>query len=394
MSFHSSIYQNALLHEVAKEKLPILISGAGIAGLALANAINNINAEVEPSHRIPFIIIERDEKSDARNQGYGLTFLPETLAYIKQPNVLPSLKDRVVRLSEGYVTCNHKGELLGLDLKEEESQLKNVISRGEVRNAFLDKVGNEKVLWGTMVTSFEKTEAGMLVHLNSMGEEKTILVANLIAADGVNSKIREQVAKDKTKYLGVIGVYGRLPNSAATEHLKHEFQVDDDKGWRLFSKPYNVENYNWQMFFPWDKAMPILEHKDMLRHIVSKMSDHKWEGKYINLVKDTDPVTMRSGLLYDRDPISQLENDGAVTFIGDSAHPVSPYKGRGANMALQGVQVFTQIAKEAVAAAAKTGKEVDWEEANRLYEARHWPRASKVQTSCRESVMEHHFALR
>lgn len=379
-------------HQVATEKLPILISGAGIAGLALANAINNMNEELEPSQRIPYIIIERDEKSDARNQGYGLTFLPETLAYIKQPNVLPSLSNRVVNLSDGYETRSHTGELISLDFKEDEAQLKNVICRGEVRNAFLDKVGKEKVVWGTMVTSFEKTEAGILVHLMSKGEEKTLLVANLIAADGVNSKIREMVVKDTKHYLGVIGVYGRLPNIAAAEHLKHEFQVDDDKGWRLFSKPYNVENYNWQMFFPWNAKRPILDNTQMLHHIVSKITAQGWDSKYIDLVKDTDPETMRSGLLYDRDPISQLQNAGAVTFVGDSAHPVSPYKGRGANMGLLGVQVFTQIGKEAVTKAAKAGKEVDWAEVNRLYEAKHWPRAGKVQTSCRESVLEHHFA--
>ncbi len=55
-----------------------------------------------------------------------------------------------------------------------------------------------------MVTSFEKTEKGLLVHLLSDGQEKNLLVADLIAADGVNSKIRNIVVKDTKYYLGVV----------------------------------------------------------------------------------------------------------------------------------------------------------------------------------------------
>lgn len=192
--------------------------------------------------------------------------------------------------------------------------------------------------------------------------------------------------------MGVVGIFGRMPNELATEHLKHEFQVDDHRGWRMFSKPYNVENYNWQMYFPWEEKSALPNNKEMLDHIVHELSARAWDSQYIDFVKCTDPETMRCGLLYDRDPLAPLAGQGAVTYIGDAAHPVSPYKGRGANLALWGIQTFTRIAKEAIELSATQNTKVDWEAVNRAYEAKHWPCAGKVQTSCRQSVWEHHFA--
>lgn len=42
----------------------VLISGAGIAGLALAYEFDRL--------KIPFVIVEQDPQANFRNQGYGL----------------------------------------------------------------------------------------------------------------------------------------------------------------------------------------------------------------------------------------------------------------------------------------------------------------------------------
>lgn len=74
----------------------------------------------------------------------------------------------------GYESHNHKAELLSHDLKADKSELKKVIARGEVRNGLLNRVGKEQVQWGTMVTGFEKTAAGMRVKLTCDGQEKSL----------------------------------------------------------------------------------------------------------------------------------------------------------------------------------------------------------------------------
>lgn len=373
--------------EAFNHTLPILISGAGIAGLTLANALNELNISLPPSQQISYILVEREKDPATRNQGYGLSLLHNTVTYIKSIHAVPNIDQRTVRLTKGYEGYNSDGQLLSHDLKTNPIDHKKVMARGEIRESMLEKLGKDKVLWDTRVDTFEKTDRGLKIHLVSNGQSLTLEASNLIAADGVNSPLRNQVAKDKKNYLGVVGVYGCIPNAKATEHLDHEFQVDDFKGWRLFSKPYNVENYNWQMFFPWPEQKPLPSHTDMLKYIVDEITQKGWKSTFIDHLKDTDPTTMRSGLLYDRDPLYPLEDAGPITFMGDAAHPVSPYKGRGANLAVEGVQRFIEITKKSL---LEEGQ-INWSKINREYEAQHWPHAAKIQLSCRESVWMHHF---
>jgi 2-polyprenyl-6-methoxyphenol hydroxylase-like FAD-dependent oxidoreductase len=152
-------------------------------------------------------------------------------------------------------------------------------------------------------------------------------------------------------------------------HLRHEFQVDDEKnGWRIFSKPFDKNFYNWQIYFPWEEEEKLIEATEMLKKITDTFKKNGWNQHYIDLIKDTDPSTMRIGLLYDRDPLDPLTNCGPVTFIGDAAHPLSPYKGRGANLAIQGVRTLSKILEREL----QKGQEIDWVGVNREYESLHW----------------------
>jgi 2-polyprenyl-6-methoxyphenol hydroxylase-like FAD-dependent oxidoreductase len=160
----------------------VLISGAGIAGLAMARAFDHL--------QIPYMILERDDAPFTRNQGYGLTILPETRDYLALPPVLPELNQQFVLMTEGYSSFTHEGVLLSIDLKEE-LFLKNVISRVALREELLNKVSREKVTWGARVTNFEPLEKGFAVQLQTKEGEQSIVVDNIIASDGINSFIRQ-----------------------------------------------------------------------------------------------------------------------------------------------------------------------------------------------------------
>ncbi len=122
----------------SKPKLPILISGAGIAGLALANALSNLNDGLDSSLRVPYIIIERDNNPDSRNQGYGLTIRRKNVAYMTSPNVLPNIHERMVTLTGGYEDHKHNGngKPIQIDLKEDKSKLKKSLRVEKLEMAF------------------------------------------------------------------------------------------------------------------------------------------------------------------------------------------------------------------------------------------------------------------
>src|SRR6185369_3211864 len=55
---------------------PVLISGAGLGGLLLAQSLR--------SHRIPFKLYERDSDSSSRSQGYRLSISVDGLTALEQ----------------------------------------------------------------------------------------------------------------------------------------------------------------------------------------------------------------------------------------------------------------------------------------------------------------------
>ena len=85
----------------------VVIAGGGIAGLALAAAIQSQPVETRPK----VIVLERDPCSEARRQGYGVT-LSETNAALDGLGILDDLRARNTR-SCAHWTFHSTGRVLG-----------------------------------------------------------------------------------------------------------------------------------------------------------------------------------------------------------------------------------------------------------------------------------------
>ena len=85
----------------------VVIAGGGIAGLALAAAIQSQPSETRPK----VIVLERDPCSEARRQGYGVT-LSETNAALDGLGILEDLRARNTR-SCAHWTFHSSGRVLG-----------------------------------------------------------------------------------------------------------------------------------------------------------------------------------------------------------------------------------------------------------------------------------------
>ncbi|MGO4773405.1 FAD-dependent oxidoreductase [Flavobacterium sp. W22_SRS_FK3] len=322
----------------------VAIIGGGIGGMALAVAC---------LHRgIPFTIYERDNDFNARSQGYGLTLQQASKAI--QGLGIFALKEGVI--STRHLVHTPEGKVIGewgtrkwiqSDIKTSSKRTNVHIARQSLRLALLEQLGgNNAVKWGHQLIDFkENKDEGIDLNFQVDGKINSAKADLVVGADGIRSSVRKLLIGDDStplRYLGCIVILGICPLSSLS-YLNNPlldsatvFQTANGNE-RIYIMPYTSDSVMWQLSFP----MPEEEAKTLSAKGPQALKDEacrriQWHAPIPQILSATQ-VSLISGYpVYDRELLKPelLNKSNQITLIGDAAHPMSPFKGQGANQAL------------------------------------------------------------
>jgi salicylate hydroxylase len=352
----------------------ISIVGGGIGGLSAALALQHFGCRVSVF----------EQARELREIGAGVTITPNAMHAL---NFL-GVGERIAKEAgptEAYLIRHFQtGEVIkirasGTDYVERFGAAYHQVHRADLHATLADAVlrnDSSSVFLNHRFESLTQDSSQVVARFTN---GKTIASDVLIGCDGAASKVRACVFGDEAvNYTGQVAFRALLP---------------------MANVPVGISKLPFAMFVGKNRALLHypLRHRTIM-NVVSAAREPRWQEEgwtipatreefanlhsdfhpdALDLIRAISPGTLFKWGLRDREPL-QRYTGGRVTMLGDAAHPMSPFLGQGACIAIEDALVLGR----AFAAAS------NFEEAFGIYENARKERANGVQLASRQQADE------
>jgi 2-polyprenyl-6-methoxyphenol hydroxylase-like FAD-dependent oxidoreductase len=360
----------------------VLIVGAGLGGLCLAQALRKANVAVE--------VFERDASPWDRPQGYrlhidadGVNALRESLpphlfalfeATSMRPLAFTTIIDTELAVLRRMPSDDHGGTSSADHVNVNRATLRQILLSG------LDDICH-------FGAQFERYESGADGVTAFFADGSKVCGDILVGADGIRSAVRKQRAPEaRTMDTGVRAIYGRIPIARARQCLPQHalddvFTVaaDADKvflgiGPVVFPtrpelasatlKPQDdyvvcIVGGRKESFALDDPALRRAGSADLQNLAVAMLRN--WPKNAVAVPASGDPTSFFFVEMFTSVPC-EMSPSSNVALLGDAIHAMTPTLGRGANIALRDAALLGRLVTLAAAG------ELDRLDAMRAYE--------------------------
>lgn len=300
-----------------------IIVGAGIAGLCLAKAFEDLN--------ISYTLYEKADEVRGIGAGFGLASNAmkafEILGY----------EDKIIPLGhmlEDFEIQNWKEKTI---LKADTNRLRKnyntdnfAIHRADLHQFLYQSIDAKNVVVGKKVVDLQQNYEKVILYFDN---ETSVTADFVIAADGIGSSIRQKLLPKSTpKYAGYICWRGVIKDenyntkkSIETWGSNGRFGLTPLKDNQIYcyackNTPLNSEVYQWDLT---DIRRNFAEYSGIIRSTLQKT---KQEDLITTPIMDLEPI---AAYKYNR-----------ILLIGDAAHATTPNMGQGACIAVEDVCVL------------------------------------------------------
>ncbi|KAF2867550.1 hypothetical protein BDV95DRAFT_582364 [Massariosphaeria phaeospora] len=358
----------------------VLIAGAGLSGLFLAQGLRKYNVD--------FQIFEQDPTPDMRSQGYRIKIFPDGVAnmkYLLDDGIWQQFTETVADTVMGESALNAIDASF-ISSRKLRGPVPFTVDRGVLRRTLLKGLEG-KISWGKKYAHHTIENDKVTVEFEDGTSEVGSL---LVGADGSRSRVRQQMVPDyRVMDAEGICLYGR---TELTPELQSRITPKVTKWLTLcrdiagliqqiiFDSELPVTMFIEKMHFPHRDIHPELPEDYMYfsmllpsrllgptpellaqalkapPHELGLQLSEEWDPSIRCLLELQDPTAAAVLQVATTTPdIPVWTPNEHVTLLGDSIHLMSPAGGVGAGTALMDAASLTKILTQGPATAEKIG---------------------------------------
>ena len=342
--------------------LSVMVIGGGIGGLCLAQGLKKAGVKVA--------VYERDETPTSRLQGFRVHINPEGSTALHEclpPELWMVFDGTGGAFTRGFTMMTEQlKELLHVSGDDDGSTDDPIarhrsVSRITLRHILLRGLEG-MVHFDKRLLHYEEAGGRYVAHF---ADSTTAEADVLVAADGVNSRVRQQYLPHAEPVdTGVIALGGKIPltdgalallpprlldgpviamppeecnlfmavwkrEAAADRYLRLlgiEESVPEDEDYVILALGARREYFGF-------RSEPSTMRGEELKETVRRKAV-SWHPSLRKLVELIDPTQMAPSRIRTSEPVEPWVTTG-VTLLGDAIHSMTPYRGIGANIALK-----------------------------------------------------------